>query len=121
MPTCDSRRVYVLLSPGALSVMRSWRDLFHDASPDAMATVLYTFAWPEWKASEAFEVSCVMDAPLLEFCTEGYLHAVHPADDEGCYLDSPCHPDVYAGTPVPADDLWAAEAFFRYARRIDPD
>ena len=117
--TCHSPSVFVLLSDATLRVMRSWLDLYPDASRDAMSAILDTFSWPGWQASEAFEVACVMDATLLEYCVEGYLHAIHPADDEGYYLDSPCHPDVYAGSPVPADDLWAAEAFFRYARGID--
>lgn len=121
MIPCDSPRVYVLLSPATLRLMRTWRDHFPDATPDAMASILDTFSWREWEASEAFEVSCVMDAPLIEFCSEGYVHSVHPADDVAYDLDSPCHPDAYSGTPVPADDLWAAEAFFRYARGIPND
>lgn len=119
--TCDSHRVYVLLSQPTMRLMREWRDHFPDATPDAMAALLDAFSWPEGFASEAFGVACVMDVPLLEFCTDGYVHAVHPADEEGYYLDSPCHPDVYAGSPVPADDLWTVEAFFRRARRIDED
>lgn len=121
MSLCDSPRVYVLLTAATARVMRAWRDLYHDATPDAMSAILDTFSWPSWEASEALEVACVMDAPVIEFCRDGYVHAIHPADDEAYYLDSPCHPDVYAGSPVPADDLWAAEAFFRYAHGIDPD
>ena len=120
--TCDSPRVYVLLSQPTLRLMHTWRDLFGPgATPDAMAALLDAFSWPDWAAGEAGEVACVMDAPLIEFCVQGYVHAVHPADDEVYYLDSPCHPDVYAGSPVPADDLWTAEAFFRFARRINDD
>ena len=121
MPLCDSPRVYVLLSEPTLRLMHTWRDLFPAAQPDALATLLDAFSWPEGFAGEAFEVACVMDVPLVEFCAEGYVHAVHPADEEAYYLDSPCHPDVYAGSPVPADDLWTVEAFFRCARRIDED
>ena len=120
MPTCDSPRVYVLLSQPTLHLMHTWRDLFGPAvSPDALSAVLDTFSWPGWAAGAAFEASCVTDATLIEFCTLGFVHAVHPADGEAYYLDSPCHPDVYAGSPVPADDLWTAEAFFRFARRIE--
>ncbi len=120
--TCDSPRVYVSLTPATLHLMRSWRDLFGPAvSPDALSAVLDTFSWPGWAAGKAFEVACVMDAPLIEFCVEGYVHAIHPAGEEAYYLDSPCHPDVYAGSHVPAADIWAAEAFFRRARRIDED
>jgi hypothetical protein len=119
---CDSPRVYVLLSQPTLHLMRSWRDLFGPAvSPDALSAVLDTFSWPGWAAGEAFEVACVIDAPLIEFCTLGFVHAIHPADEEACYIDSPWHRDAFAGSPVPAADIWAAEAFFRFARRIDED